>query len=440
MTEIIRKSDIEEFINDLASNHPEYTMEQFKKDFRTVISRDPRFSETRIFQKAVKEIKSSQSMLTISESSQSSPKIFPPKSASLSSSSSNTQSYNLGSSSSNNYAPYTSSFEGKLSADSDEWKPSLDSNAGKLYFDNYGGYSAPLERKSAYYYPYGKQSSDSSASYYPSSRGDISFTPSYSTSGRNYGSHLNYSSTSNSTSQGDYLTTLDSPSRGVYGYDKSGHESPGWYQSVFRSASPSAFNDKADKDSTSVFHQNPKGGYTLTLTPEGEVCTFTCGGYRTIFLKTLISEGIFRWTVRIRYSLERRCLFGLGAAPSHLLSRCEADNFGRITSTVAFTFWLDPDCSLKSALIGVSGELTIPQTETEVPDEALVTVEVDAEKRTMCFFVNDKKVPRAISDMYLPLYLGVSGCFNPSFTSVSFCRVTSPTHSTVGCRFYACEV
>lgn len=47
------QADINGLIIDLARVHPEYTMDQFKADFRTVMSRDPQFEEYRTFQKAL---------------------------------------------------------------------------------------------------------------------------------------------------------------------------------------------------------------------------------------------------------------------------------------------------------------------------------------------------------------------------------------------------
>lgn len=54
MSTEISQQEIDEFIADLAKDHPEYTIDQFKTDFKAAISRDPKFSEVRTFQKSGK--------------------------------------------------------------------------------------------------------------------------------------------------------------------------------------------------------------------------------------------------------------------------------------------------------------------------------------------------------------------------------------------------
>lgn len=191
------------------------------------------------------------------------------------------------------------------------------------------------------------------------------------------------------------------------------------------------------------FLRNPKGGCLLTgfATSENGVCSFTQeSSYRTVFVDNGITEGIFDWTVRIKYSEGRASHFWIGAAPCSLLDTCADHALGHCGGVGSFYFWRDDGCSLGSYLIA-KGNADIPETETPVPDGSVVTVEINADARTLSFFVDGKKVPRMvmIARAESPLYLGVSDMHGSSFTFCSFRRLPFPMPALLSCKVYEGE-
>lgn len=184
---------------------------------------------------------------------------------------------------------------------------------------------------------------------------------------------------------------------------------------------------------------NPEGGFIITEAPTGPHCLFSTIFRRTLFLNTPITEGVFHWVVRINYAMEGDSGFNIGTAPLEYLSHCNQGVLGNGIRTCSFGFWRNCDNRLLSSLTS-GGCLVpgIPFDETCVLDGSLVSVEIDCNRKTLSFFVNGKKVPRAFSNKHIPLHFGIS-CSYGSFTSVSFHRLESATPSFVACRFYKYE-
>lgn len=195
-----------------------------------------------------------------------------------------------------------------------------------------------------------------------------------------------------------------------------------------------------------LFHENSKEQYILGMTISGIQCRFTPYSLATIFLNTTITQGVFRWTVKPGYNPHlRKSDFYLGAAPADLLRRCECMGLGTLNGSASFFFWRrlnHLENTLRSLLWGIRwgphGYEASHQLETPVPDNSLVSIEADSAARTLCFFVNGQKVPRAVSDMCFPLHFGMSGSCNVFFISLSFRRLPSVTPSPVVCKFYPC--
>lgn len=189
-----------------------------------------------------------------------------------------------------------------------------------------------------------------------------------------------------------------------------------------------------------TFCPNPRGGCVLIHTPHQTrllQCSFTEDRFRTLFLSTCIGkEGVFRWTVQIRYAVGGffSQLF-VGASPFDRLSQCSNTHLGYTPGSCSLEMWKNGDV-LQSWLRGTADTSNFPQGETCVPDGAFVSLEADGSARTLSFFVDERKVPRAVSDVCVPLHLGVSGCTRSSFVSVLFCRLPAPTPSPVTCRYY----
>lgn len=158
---------------------------------------------------------------------------------------------------------------------------------------------------------------------------------------------------------------------------------------------------------------------------------------RMIFLNSAINEGIYRWTVRIKYALFKPTTFNLGASPPDLLSAKQdrvLDLFSNNSARTAYlSLWRDGPGLLRSYIYGVGGE--VPPDETQVPQGACVAIEVDANAHTLAFFVNGTKIPHIITHMRFPVHLGVTGSCG-SFFSLSYLRLRFPTQSETKCKLH----
>lgn len=163
----------------------------------------------------------------------------------------------------------------------------------------------------------------------------------------------------------------------------------------------------------------------------------------TVFLDTPVTEGVFWWEVRIAYARVGRSSFCFGAAPAYLLSWLDSDCLGYVPGTPSFAFESRLESSLvggkdtlQSSLIGVKGCLDMSYEEVQVADGSLVAIEADGDTGTLCFFVNGKKILRAVTDMDVPMHVGISGWKKPSCTTVSFRRLPSVLPSSVTPKKY----
>lgn len=195
------------------------------------------------------------------------------------------------------------------------------------------------------------------------------------------------------------------------------------------------FVENRPKEIPACFRTNPLLGFNVTCTPDGPLCEFTADSYRTVFLNSVMSEGVFNWTVKVRFAPDKHSSCCIGAAPPSLLAQLEDVNLGE-DGTASFYFAMGDEGPLGSTLFGVACS-DIPLAETKVPANACVAVELDCTACTMCFFVNEKKVPRAVSGVHGPLHFGLSGYECPSFISLSFRRLPSASPSPVVCKHYA---
>lgn len=193
------------------------------------------------------------------------------------------------------------------------------------------------------------------------------------------------------------------------------------------------------------FRSNSQEFYTLTYTPAGHVCTFGTFRERTLFLNVLIRDGIFRWTVKIKYEIKKGKygqLYLGGASPSDL-SYHDKNVLSSNKSCALVMFRNKNVGRLYANLVGVRTRTIFDEVVCDgihVPDESFVSVEIHTQTRRMSFFVDEKKVPYGISHIPIPLYLGVSACLHPcAFTSVSFFRLPSPSSFTAACTFYPCK-
>lgn len=178
-------------------------------------------------------------------------------------------------------------------------------------------------------------------------------------------------------------------------------------------------------DYPTALRGNPKGGCAFESTDLGEQCVFTNTGGRTVFLKKHnIIEGVYQWTVKIKYGTRAdwSTYFNFGGARSNRIG--EIDGTRLCHGGWCFNFARMNDGTFVSTMDGVSDSSGMPP----VPNKALVTVEADPKAGTLSFFVDNKKIPHCISGVSFPLDLGMSA-YNQecAFYSVSLRRLSSPT-------------
>lgn len=197
----------------------------------------------------------------------------------------------------------------------------------------------------------------------------------------------------------------------------------------FRCKSHPYFIQKRPISHPTAFLSSPAVGYQVVpINKKGQVfCTFTnTNGYRTLFLDKKISEGIYRWTISVKYK-EKFSFFYFGAAHCECACKLPFSSLD-VPGSCSFKFWEED--GLFSGLRGIDSFRRIPENETKVESGSEAAVEADTITQTLSFFVQKKRVPHAISGVNLPMYLGVSTMYRPSFTSLSFYRLPSATHSS----------
>lgn len=204
--------------------------------------------------------------------------------------------------------------------------------------------------------------------------------------------------------------------------------------------------------SATPFRRNPDGECEVVVSGGEAIerwCLFHAGSYRTIFLDREISKGVYQWTARIKYSSPDNSCLRIGVAPTDLLSKCDNYALGMLGKTCCFSmaqFTVCRETVPRSSV--VIKRLTLDGAEEydyesksrmAVDDNSLVTVEVDVDASTLVFSINGRELPTGIGGVYAPLHLGISGLGRPSFASVCFLRLRSPTQPKLCRRFYKCK-
>lgn len=167
--------------------------------------------------------------------------------------------------------------------------------------------------------------------------------------------------------------------------------------------------------------------------------------HATVFVDKCITKGIFRWTVKVTFG-NGWPYFYLGVVSARTFQKkIVGSKYPSYTSTIhnglngcCFAFPCSESSFPKTCLKGVARynrDINLPKT--FVDPGSLVSVEVNADSKILSFFINEKKIPASVSDLFAPLYLAMSAQSNPSFVSVSFLRLNRPTPSSVKCTVYA---
>lgn len=173
---------------------------------------------------------------------------------------------------------------------------------------------------------------------------------------------------------------------------------------------------------------------TISQVSAGIQCVFCCYPQfsRTVFVNKDITKGVFKWIVQVNYAQNIKNYFSMGAVFSIHMWELMRSKLGA-PGTCAFSF--SPSGSVLSR-VHVKGPM--------VSSGSVVALEADATHRTLCFFVNGKKLPFAFSEIPVPLRVGISSSNYAFFTSLHFYRYPSAHVHTRGCcgtcRYYPCSV
>lgn len=156
----------------------------------------------------------------------------------------------------------------------------------------------------------------------------------------------------------------------------------------------------------------------------------------TDFLERKFTAGVWRWTIACQYRHSKR--FCLGAGNGNEESMCKwKENFLGTFESSSFDFRKDNTC-----LRGVQGwNAGIDPKETQVENGSYVGIELNVSARTLCFFVEGDRIPRAVCNFFYPsICLGVSSDNHwerePDVHSVSLMRLVLPTFSSTPCTYY----
>lgn len=215
---------------------------------------------------------------------------------------------------------------------------------------------------------------------------------------------------------------------------------------------------------------NPKGGYVFVLKRDPNRGWKKNNTFQSVFLNTLIHNGIFRWTVQIAYApwgehsqmwygcvLRDRdqyrnrykarwrwrdeCLPHLGECCCIQFSRHHIDRYKWRVDGSDGDFEVDDDAEdyflmLQCCYRGREGR-SGKGDEMAVNDGAFLSLEADMKLRTLSFFVNDTKLPCVISNLPMGLHFWGYAKHRAFFRTMSLRRLPAPTPSAVACL--ACE-
>lgn len=165
---------------------------------------------------------------------------------------------------------------------------------------------------------------------------------------------------------------------------------------------------------------------------------------RTVFISLALTKGIYRWNFTIAYDQGNNTLFHLciGAAPPHLVGRCADAALGYLRGTVSLSIWKNVADVCYANLCGAKVPPDTAPVGMQPLNGSLLSVEADCGTRTLSFFVDNIKDSRAISSVFVPLFVGITGSTSGklSFTSLSFRRLPSATPSSTVCKAYPYEI
>lgn len=175
------------------------------------------------------------------------------------------------------------------------------------------------------------------------------------------------------------------------------------------------------------------------LTPFGMKCLFIrkypCT--QTVFINCRINKGVFRFSAFFDYGTRNLSVFKIGICPSNLVNLCSNAFLGDVDGSCCFSFFKAPDNNLCSGVCGA--DVDLERLEYKIQERSLVSLEVDVSARILYFFVDEVKIPIAISHIHVPLYIGISGYWGQSFIPASFCRLPTISPSSAVCKPYSCR-
>lgn len=174
------------------------------------------------------------------------------------------------------------------------------------------------------------------------------------------------------------------------------------------------------------FRPSKLAKYTLDSMATGEKYTFSGGTVGPwLFLNKCLTEGIYQWTVQVDYGPKKSSIY-MCCAPStpELLNRYENREINRIDGL----FFLTCSENNKPSLPQLFGNRLLCYPGPDIPNNSLVTVEVDLHSRIVSFLAEGKKLPMGVAGVDGPVHIGISG--NESSASVTPASFRRLQHAT----------
>lgn len=185
-----------------------------------------------------------------------------------------------------------------------------------------------------------------------------------------------------------------------------------------------------------------RGKYDIIVIPTSDGTKLSFYSSCVACMDPVMTEGIFRWTVRLSFDDRTSSHFQIGVTHSDnslkhsILTVNDAAPYGEIFHLDRFVRRVgvfDDLCSVDMLWIKPSEKKCL------IPYGALMTLEVDLNAHTLSLFADHEKIPKVFTRVPEPSIFCVSGSEQTSLTHISLLRVRAATVSksvpAVACIF-----
>lgn len=186
------------------------------------------------------------------------------------------------------------------------------------------------------------------------------------------------------------------------------------------------------------FIPSPKKGFRWRITKFGEKCSFSDEEDIVLFLDFPLTESVFRWTILVEYDGPSTTLLSIVVGDSDDVEKYYGRKKGRPGGICSFEFGKKflygvvsgfGELALGSSFGGMREDLrdlNILWKQTPIPSGSYLSVEADADRHVVSFFVGEEKLQDMLTEIPTPFYLGIGGHL-ASFTHICFSQLSAPT-------------